>query len=95
MLVIVTCVTEQQVRSACARVWGLRIRTLRVEKCMTQADLAEAIAAATGEPLHRTAVAHWEKGRHEPALRHRKALAAVLGLPLSILFEAPAEVSAA
>lgn len=62
---------------------------------MTQADLAEAIATATGDPLDRSAVAHWEKGRHEPALRHRKALAAVLGLPVSILFEVPAEVTAA
>lgn len=95
MLVIVICVTEQQVRSTCARVWGQRIRTLRVEKCMTQQDLADAIAQATGEPLHRTAVAHWEKGRHEPALRHRKALAGVLGLPASILFETPAQVTAA
>lgn len=95
MLVIVICVNERQVRLTCARVWGLRIRTLRVEKCMTQQDLAAAIAKATGDPLHRTAVAHWEKGRHEPALRHRKALAAVLGLPVSILFEMPAQVSAA
>ena len=62
---------------------------------MTQQDLADAITNTTGDPLHRTAIAHWEKGRHEPALRHRKALAAALGLPSTILFETPAEVTAA
>lgn len=87
--------TDQQVRSISARVWGQRIRTLRIERCLTQQDLADAISATTGETLHRTAIAHWEKGRHEPALRHRKALAAALGLPVTILFELPAEVTAA
>ena len=95
MLVIVICVSPQQVRSVCAQVWGQRIRTIRVERCLTQQDLADAISTAIGEPLHRTSVTHWERGTHEPALRHRKALASVLGLPVSILFEMPAQVTAA
>lgn len=95
MLVIVICVTERQVRSACARAWGIRIRTLRTQRCLTQQDLADAIAEATGETLDRSAVAHWETGRHEPALRHRRAIAGVLEVPVTILFEMPAEVTAA
>lgn len=95
MLVIVTCVTSQEVRSINARVWGMRIRNTRSQRFMTQEDLAQAISAITGEPLHRSAIAHWEKGRHEPAFRHRNAVAAALGVPASMLFELPTEVSAA
>lgn len=87
--------TNRKARSPQARIWGQRIRTLRVEHCMTQQDLADAVSAAAGRPLDRTAVTNWETGQNVPALRYRKALAAVLGLPVSILFEQPAEVTAA
>ena len=95
MLVIVIYVNEQEVRSISSRVWGQRIRTLRKSRYLTQQDLADAIAASTGDTLHRSAVAHWETGRHEPALRHRRAIAVALGCPADLLFEVPAEVTAA
>lgn len=69
------------------RILGARIRHLRMAKCLTQQDLAEAITSAGGGEINRSAVAHWERGMNSPGLRHREALAVSLGTTVPELFE--------
>ncbi len=74
-----------------ARVIGANIRQMRRERGWTQAELADAIraeSARTGDelPIDRSAIAHWEAGRFEPALRYRPILCALFNVDARLLF---------
>lgn len=74
-----------------AQMIGLQINSLRREACLTQAELAAAIVNAAAEDgvtvtLDSSAVSHWEAGRFEPALRYRRYIADIFGVPVRNLF---------
>lgn len=74
-----------------ARMIGMQIRSRRREQGWTQAELVEAVINAAIEDgaeltLNRSAVAHWEAGRFEPALRYRRHIAKVLDTDQRTLF---------
>jgi transcriptional regulator with XRE-family HTH domain len=50
-----------------------QIRELRIEKYLTQAEVAELVGVTED------AVASWESGRRRPRFRHQRKLAEVLG----------------
>jgi transcriptional regulator with XRE-family HTH domain len=58
-----------------------RIKTLREEKHLTQAQLA------AGVKVDQSTVSYWEKGRQEPNAVQRKSLCCFLGITQSQLFE--------
>ena len=60
---------------------GKRIRLQRRVRCLTQQQLAESIGVT------QSAVARWEADEAEPALRHRKQLAEILDVSISVLFD--------
>ena len=64
--------------------FGQRIKQLREKKCLTQAQLAEAI----GVKDERT-VRYWEAGINAPKFANLAALARVLGVRMRDLFEFP------
>lgn len=67
---------------------AVRIARQRRALFLTQ----EALAAAIG--VTQSAVARWETGDVEPALRHRRALAEALMISPSILFAEDSEAAA-
>ena len=64
--------------------WAGGIRTRRRQRGLTQDVLAERVSAIAGTHVGRSAVAHWERAAHAPALRFRIALADVLGIPAEV-----------
>lgn len=79
---------EQQTHSAEAAWWGGQIRHMRIKRCLTQADLAASVVAASDGTLtlDRSAVAHWERGQNPPALRYRRLIAVALDADVDLLF---------
>lgn len=59
---------------------GKRIRLQRRVRCLTQAQLADAVGVT------QSAVARWEQDQAVPALRHRRLLAEVLEVAPAALF---------
>ncbi len=59
----------------------MRIRELRIEKNLTQTDLAKAVNV--GQP----AVAAWESGKSRPRAEHLPVLAEVLGCSIDEFFK--------
>jgi transcriptional regulator with XRE-family HTH domain len=76
--------------------WGRRIHHLRQKACLTQEQLAQRVVdiADADIQLHRSAIAHWEAGRAEPALRYRRALARALDIDFDLLFAPPEGLAA-
>lgn len=69
--------------------WGALIRRKRIEACLTQAELAEAIVAASDDPhltLDQSAVSRWESGLAAPKLRYRPLIAKALDTDHTLLF---------
>lgn len=60
---------------------GVRIKTGRMSRNMTQADLAEALGVAP------STVGMWEQGRREPDLDSIEALADIYNVPMSFFIE--------
>jgi len=58
-----------------------RIKILRVERHLTQAQIADALK------VDQSTVSYWEKGRQEPNGKQRKRLCAFLNITQSKLFE--------
>lgn len=87
---------EQYRQTPQAVSWGRRIRHLRKKACLTQQGLADAIVESSDGDLqlNRSAVAHWEKGDAEPALRYRRALAKALDTDFDLLFAPPEGLAA-
>lgn len=76
-----------------ARLYGRNIRDARIAACLTQEQFARAVvdtAANYGDDLTlgQPAVARWEAGLFEPALRYRRHIAAVLDTEVRYLFPA-------
>lgn len=74
-----------------AKAIGLRLYSGRRALGLTQAEFAEAIVNAANDDgctinLTDSAVAHWEAGRSEPALRYRRHIAKVLDADRRELF---------
>lgn len=67
---------------------AVRIARQRRAVFLTQEALAKAVGVT------QSAVALWETGKSEPALRHRRALAEALMISPSILFAEDDEVAA-
>lgn len=72
---------------------GMRIRHYRIAHAFTQKALADAVAERLGgdDDLHQSSISNWERGTSTVSLRYRRALGAVLEVPMDILFEAPPE----
>lgn len=66
---------------------GQAIRARRLERFLTQQDLADALTAASGGDviLDRSAISRWESGDNAPSLRHKALLVEVLELPTSFI----------
>lgn len=82
-----TCVSHRSTPQS--RFWGNSIRRLRIERCLTQEQLAVAIVEMSdgGVSLDRSAVARWESGQSTPALRYRPYIAQVLETDQRLLFQ--------
>lgn len=70
---------------------ALQVRGARREAGLSQTKLAELVvqaAADEGEEINldRSAIAHWEAARYEPALRYRRFVARVLDRDIRTLF---------
>lgn len=74
------------------RAWiGRKVRQLRRNKGMTQADLAVAVVDAGAVACHQSTVSNWERGRTEPSIHHRVPLAIALNVPADLLYAGPPE----
>ena len=60
---------------------GARIRQARREVRLSQSELAEKIEA------HVTSISDWERGIHEPSVRHMTSIARETGKPLDWFVE--------
>lgn len=63
---------------------GSRIRQARRTAGLSQSELAEKIDA------HPTSISDWERGIHEPTIRHMSSLSRETGKPLDWFMEARA-----
>ncbi len=59
----------------------LRLRQLRRQREMTQAQLAKRVG------LPRSTICKFEKGQQQPNLAHARAIAAIFGEPIERVFE--------
>lgn len=60
---------------------GIKLRELRVGKCLTQAQFAERVG------VHEIDVSRYERGVVEPSLSVTRLLAAELGVPIELLLK--------
>ena len=74
------------------RVWGRNISHARNEAGLTQEELGAMFVPVL---VHQSTVARWEKGRIEPSLDHKLALAGHLNRPAALLFPLPNVLGAA
>lgn len=64
---------------------GVRVRTLRTARGLTQADLAKRLTAA-GHPLHTTTITKLENGARPTLAAEIEAMAAIFGVPVGAMF---------
>lgn len=65
---------------------GLKIKTMRMSRGMTQQDLADAVGVS------RSAISMWESGSNEPNFEALEALADVFNVPISAFLDSAQQI---